>query len=382
MNYQNKIGKGFQKCVLVFSGFNQRAVIAFIRTLKKNNLNYAIIAKSEADTIFLTEYARDVLALRKSVPLDLIDILETIKVVQRKCNADEYVIAPTSEALNRFLLKYKNYFNDLKCIIPLVNRELYETISNKYSFGAICSKSGIRTPKELKFDVINVFPVVAKPKRYFSVAGVKELAPRIITNSQELASFSEEQNLDDYYFQEYIFGKSLYLLYYFSKHGTIYKFSQENMIQQPDGKSMVASISSDFHKTIESEKYERMFTALNYHGLVMVEIKQSDGINYMIEANPRFWGPSQLFVDAGVNFFEPLLYDYHILNKLPRYCEPNEIVRYFWFGGIIEVYKRNKSLNYYQSDEMELICSLPTWLQSDVYRRPDTAGIFKREVFE
>ncbi len=382
MNCEDKIRTGFKKCVIVFSGFNQRAVIAFLRTLRKNNLNFAIIAKSETDTVLLTKYANDVLAIRRSVPLDLGDILETIKVVQRKCNADEYIIAPTSEALNRFILEYIEYFSKIGCIIPLVNKELYETISNKYSFGAICSKNGIHTPKELEFNEIDVFPVVAKPKRYFSASAKKVLVPQIISNSQELASFSEEQILEDYYFQEYISGRSLYLLYYFSEHGTIYKFSQENIIQQPDGKSMVAAISSDFHRTVESKKYERMFTALDYLGLVMVEVKQRDGINYMIEANPRFWGPSQLFVDAGVNFFEFFLYDYGILDKLPKYSESNEIIHYFWFGGVIEAYKQNRLLKYYQSNEMDFMSSLPTWLQSDVYRRPDTMDIFKKEAFE
>ena len=37
----------------------------------------------------------------------------------------------------------------------------------------------------------------------------------------------------------------------------------------------------------------------------------------MIEANPRFWGPSQLFVDAGFNLFESFLFDYNIIETLP-----------------------------------------------------------------
>lgn len=371
-----------QKCVIVFSGFNQRAVIAFLRTLKRDNLNYAIIAKSEDDNIFLTEYAYNVLAVRRSVPLDLEDILETIKTVQSKCNTNKYVIAPTAEALNRFLLEHKESFSKIGCEIPLVDKVLYEKISDKYSFGEICSRSGIYTPKELRFNEINTLPVVAKPKKYFSSSTRKILSPQIISNSQELTAFSKEQNAEDYYFQEYISGKSLYLLYYFSKNGVIYKLSQENIIQQPDGKSMVAVITSNFHKTAESEKYERMFKTLNFFGLVMIEVKQMNGINYMIEANPRFWGPSQLFVDAGVNFFEAFLYDLGILDKLPKFSDPSEIIHYFWFGGMIEAYKQSKRLKYYQGDEVDIMYSLPTWLQSDIYRRADTINVFKKEIFE
>jgi carbamoylphosphate synthase large subunit len=382
MNCKTEIGRKSRKCIIIFSGFNQRAIIAFLRTLKKNNLDYVIIAKSEADNIFLTEYANKVLAVRRSVPLDLEDILETIKIVQNKCDMDEYIIAPTSEALNRFLLEHKGCFNKIGCKIPLIDKELYETISDKYSFGEICSKNGICTPKELRFNEISTLPVVAKPKKYFSSSTEKTLSPQIISNSQELISFSKEQNIEDYYFQEYISGSSLYLLYYFSKYGMIYKFSQENIIQQPDGKSMVAAISSDFHNTAESERYERMFEALNFFGLVMIEVKQKNGINYMIEANPRFWGPSQLFVDAGVNLFEAFLYDLGMLDKSLKFSNPPEIIHYFWFGGIIEAYEQNKQLKYHQGDELDFMYSLPMWLQSDVYRRADTVNIFKKEVFE
>jgi hypothetical protein len=161
----------------------------------------------------------------------------------------------------------------------------------------------------------------------------------------------------------------------------IYKFSQENIVQQPDGKSMVAAVSSDLHNTIESKKYEELFKSLQFFGLVMVEVKQRDGINYMIEANPRFWGPSQLFVDAGVNFFEALLYDFEVLDHLPKLNESTDITRYFWFGGVVDTYKENKRLKFYEGNENDLMYSLPAWLQSDVYRRTDTMDIFKKEVF-
>lgn len=383
MNRENsELGKKSQKCIIIFSGFNQRAVIAFLRTLQENNLTYAIVAKSETDDIFLTKYACNVVSVRRSVPLDLEDIVDAIMTVQDKHDADKYVIAPSSEALNRFLLEHKERFNEMKCEVPLVDKGLYETISDKYSFGAICSENGICTPKELKFNEIVTLPVVAKPKKYFSASTNKTLSPEIISSSRELALFNKEQNAEDYYFQEYISGRSLYLLYYFSKNGMIYKLSQENIIQQPDGKSMVAAISSDFHNTAESEKYERMLETLDFFGLIMIEVKQMSGINYMIEANPRFWGPSQLFVDSGVNFFEAFLYDLDILDRLPKFSEPSEITHYFWFGGIIEAYKQNKQLKYYQGDEASFLHLLPTWLQSDVYRRVDTINIFKKEVFE
>ena len=54
----------------------------------------------------------------------------------------------------------------------------------------------------------------------------------------------------------------------------------------------------------------------------MVEVKHLSNKNYMIEANPRFWGPSQLFVDAGINLFEAFLVDNGLLNKRLTFREP------------------------------------------------------------
>ena len=52
--------------ILIFSGFNPRAVLAFIRTLEKNNISdYGIIANGICDRIFLTKYASKVIYVRK-----------------------------------------------------------------------------------------------------------------------------------------------------------------------------------------------------------------------------------------------------------------------------------------------------------------------------
>ncbi|WP_096635447.1 hypothetical protein [Clostridium cochlearium] len=72
-------------------------------TCKK--IDYAIIAKSEYDEIFLTEYKDKVLAIRESIPLILEDLVSSIKKVKEKHFAEEYIIAPTTEALNRFILE-------------------------------------------------------------------------------------------------------------------------------------------------------------------------------------------------------------------------------------------------------------------------------------
>ena len=66
------MNKGLKlKYIILFSGYNQRAVIAFLRTLTQNHVdNYIIFAASEKDSILKTEYRSRVFVIRKNKVLD------------------------------------------------------------------------------------------------------------------------------------------------------------------------------------------------------------------------------------------------------------------------------------------------------------------------
>jgi predicted ATP-grasp superfamily ATP-dependent carboligase len=369
----------FDKVNLIFSGFNQRAVVAFLRTLTVNKQPFAIIAISNSDPILLTDYKTNVFSIRKVVSLDLNDILNSINEANKKISAKEYIIAPSTEALNRFMLEYKSEFNNLNCVIPLAHHKLYKLISDKHSFGELCMQNGINVPETYKSLDSSEIPFVAKPINYFSNKG-NVYSPVLIFNDKDKINFIKNYNPEDFYYQKFVTGKSLYLLYYFHRNGNVYKYSQENIIQQPDGKSIVSAVSSTFHLSKESIKYEHLFKAINFHGFVMVEVKQENGINYMIEANPRFWGPSQLFVDANRNFFEVFLQDYASPFNQIQFSINDEMVRYFWYGGILETLRLGKKLIFHKNNENKFTLELAEWLRSDIYKRPDTLEIFKNEL--
>ena len=91
-------------------------------------------------------------------------------------------------------------------------------------------------------------------------------------------------------------------------------------------------------------------------------------------------GPPQLFVDAELNLFEAWLYDLEILNEMPSFKKNNKITKYFWFGGLVDSYSKHQQLTFHIGDEMDLMNELPACLEIDVFRRPDTIGIFKKEL--
>lgn len=368
--------------MLVFSGFNQRAVIAFVRTLHECQVDYAIIAVSEDDPILLTEYAHKVLAVRRSRPLMLDDLLQSIQFVQSQIEAEEYIIAPVTEALNRFLLEHRAIFEQNRCQIPLVSQELYEKISDKLSFGELCRQYDIRVPEEVDLTGQLELPIVAKPKKYFSSEDGRILAPIIIQDASELDAFVRNYHPDDFFYQTYVGGRCIYLLYYFHSSGEVFRFSQENLVQQPGGKSMLAAVPADYHHSQESDKYVKLFEELGFRGFVMVEVKLHNGIPYMIEANPRFWGPSQLFVDAGVNFFQAFLHDTGLLESLHIAREIDTSVKYFWFGGLVKhLAQGSGQVVFHHYDQDALYRDFWDLLTHDIYLRQDTNAIFEKELY-
>jgi len=278
------------------------------------------------------------------------------------------------------LLSQRDAFEKYGCEIPLVENKLYNLVSNKQSFGNICKINNILTPGEFSSLAKIKYPCVAKPKKYFSETTGKILSPIIILNETALITFTRTENSKDYYFQEYIDGISYYLLYYYHRNGNVYKYSQENIAQQPGGKSMVAAVTAKYHLTDESSKYEKLFIKLGFHGLVMVEVKHNKHGHYMIEANPRFWGPSQLFVDAKMNFFSALLADYGVIDERIVFKESLVNCRYFWFGGVYETLKQKKEVICYQKRLDDIFKELFIWLDNDIYLRNDTLKLFKSEL--
>jgi len=367
-----------EKFVLLFSGYNDRAVVAFARTLRACDVRFAIVARDSSDRIFDSDYADRIIFTRKSSALDrrmMSDLLGRVRKIHGEADC---LIAPSTEALNRFILSERAFLEAEGITVPLVNEELYAAISDKSSFTEICRDFDISVPGEYRsLDDID-FPFVAKPKKFRSSCGVIH-SPLIIPDRSSKERFRKAYDEGDFFFQEYIHGKSIYLLYHFGRAGSVAKLSQENLVQQPGGKSIVAATTSHFHEEPESEKYETLFESLSFRGLVMVEVRQSGSNVCMIEANPRFWGPSQLFVDAGVNLFEEFLYDHDVIAERPG-CTDQKQARYFWYGGFQAALRGPDQLSYYQGTEDEFLSELEEWISIDVYRRTDTMKIFRRET--
>jgi predicted ATP-grasp superfamily ATP-dependent carboligase len=75
----------------------------------------------------------------------------------------------------------------------------------------------------------------------------------------------------------------------------------------------------------------QLLDALAWHGVAMVEFKRhdADGLYYLMEVNPKFWGSLDLALAAGCDFPGDLLAIGHG-EQLPEYSPPTSPLRYCW----------------------------------------------------
>lgn len=372
---------------IVFSGYNPRALIAFFRAAARAGAEIAVLASGPNDEVFRTAYAPLVRLVRDSKALQLDLVMGDLIKIRDMYKGRQLVIAPSTEALNRFLLKHRRVVENAGFVLPLVNERLYLSISDKKSFSDLCRQAGLDVPKEYAATEELCFPCVAKPIVYQNNAG-QYLNPVILTTAQAYSEFLADHDSNDFFFQEFVVGNSHYLLYYFAGGGKVYRFSQQNLLQQVGGKSIVAAVPGRIHETDIADCYESLFRSLGFRGFVMVELRETpDGRWVMIEANPRFWGPSQLFLDSGRDFFRAFLSDCcpdvfspPVWNlPLPEvYKEPSSppAGAYFWSGGIASQVVGEISV-VVLSPFAPRLADYARWAGKDVYNRPDTIELFR-----
>jgi hypothetical protein len=155
-------------------------------------------------------------------------------------------------------------------------------------------------------------------------------------------------------------------------------YSQKNLVQQGGGKSMIVAQSAEVHKLPIAEQYVKMLKKVGFEGLIMIELKKKADEFIMIEANPRIWGPSQLFVDAGVPIFEAFMKDQGFEIKSSEFSEIKDVM-YFWHGGLTEDEKSGKEIAYHEYTPELLDENLEKLLACEVYLREDTKDIFYNE---
>lgn len=365
--------------VLVLSGYNERANLAFYRFASEKNIPFHIIAASTQDPILQTAYAHHVFEIRQSSVLDKNYLVNLVNKLKDSMGIDQVYILPNTEYLNRVLLNNRAEFGNSGISFGLCSQSLYTTLSDKYSFGELCLNYDIAVPGPVEPSE-EAIPFVIKPKTYLNQTGLIQ-KPVLVLTKEDYQQYNILANDESMFCQQYVTGKSFYLLMYCSPVFGISTYSQQNMVQQPGGASIIMARSANFHLNPVTKKFEKLLKEVGFNGLIMIEVREAADDVYMIEANPRLWGPSQLILDAGMNLWELFAADNGMIVG-PTKTSYRENMFYLWSNGFTQI--PTEYLNDTEPKEQLLGFSTPEVktafleaLSTDIYNRPDTINLFK-----
>lgn len=368
------------KSFVIFSGYNFRAVIAFCRFAADSCIPFEIIACGQDDPVFATGFANRVSAVRNDNALSLDELDTILRGIMDRSGLGKLHILPSSEYLNRFFLEHRDRFAEIGVEIPLCGKDLYGRISDKLSFTEMCVSAGLEVPAELDLEDVSTYPVVIKPKAYFSPKGEVQFKPMLIESERQHKEALEKLDLDEIYHQEFVQGASHYLLYFVSSHGNHVRFSQKNLIQQADGGSILAAIPANLHMDPIADQYLDLLVSEGFHGLIMIELRSQGSRHVMIEANPRLWGPSQFFVDMDIPIFAQLAKDLGYSTESSGKTASVSPERYFWNGGMVANAAGGKSIAFHEYDTEAFVREYHLWQKSDVFLRPDSLTFYQQEI--
>lgn len=287
--------------VLFLAGTNDRAIIACIRSMEAHKIQFYICLPepSRLSIWKLSKYSNRVLDKRYDSTGD-VELLkngleEAVKDIR------PLVLFPTGETVIRILLQDPNWLRDNNIAFPVVDYKTYKRVSDKAAFADLVVKYDIYVPPLLEnFPDSFSEPFVAKPKVNVDDHGNKKV-PYLILSEKDFLSFNQQELLDNFFYQKYIDGYSIYYCAIYKNGLEQCSFVQKTLRQQPAGKSVFKACPTTIDRELR-QKILTMMLDIRWNGVIMIEFKIHGGRYYMIEANPRFWGPLQLCVDNGYDF--------------------------------------------------------------------------------
>lgn len=333
-----------QKCnnksIIICADLNLRATIASIRALRYEDVDL-IIGTAGYISGFLS--IPGLLGNFKKIKHFWFykaktedEFIASLVVLGAKLKAPT-IFFPMGEKVLRWAVKNKDILKSSNILVPSHDFKLYEKISNKYSFIKICEKFKLNVPEELpQLPKEYLFPYVVKARKMVwgddQVLEAPVLVKSLKTHQEIL---KRKLNSIEHIAQPYIDGPSFYYCALYSNGSIILRFVQQTLIQQPGGKSVICAIPSKIPIKVYT-KIDKLFESIQWSGALMVELKLYKGIYYIIECNPRLWGPLQCAIDNGINF--PLSLYKMMCSERVNYHHTlnNKKNAYLWLWGFLD----------------------------------------------
>lgn len=253
------------------------------------------------------------------------------------------VIATGTEMTNA-LSRHKERLQALtSCRILVEDYAKLELLADKWQTTLLCQRLNVPTPRTILAvpDAATLqeltsfrFPVILKQRWSSASKGV-----RFANSPSEVNDILRDNDLPiltpegdpNYVIQEVIRG-NLHDVTSCAKEGrTVSILTQQRMLSLYDFGG--GGIINRTTREPESMAYaETILRELAWNGVLLFDfIRDPEGRYYLLECNPKFWGTTQLTIDAGLNVAQNLI-DLFVLNReLPRQDRYQEGLLYKWW---------------------------------------------------
>ena len=362
---------------VLFSGHNDRAVITLCRFFDRFSIPFLIVCSSGMDALSRTDWSSASVLSRidRALDVSLFDVV--MQAVKSTFGANARPIyCPTTEFMNQFVLKERRALSQLGWTIMLPSAEIYHEVTNKVTSKDIVKRlAGIAAPTELPWADLKA-PCVLKPIE--NISGNEVNYPRLCHTDSELKKALSEIDTQFWFAQSWVDGQSYYLCAYITSDGRNAHFWQQNLLQQPGGKSVVLARTIS-NPGMPVDPFLRELFAAGYRGPLMLEIIiDATGEFNFIEINPRFWGPLQLALSACPRILELFADDAGFVLTPENAVDEDRAVNTHWYawslGAQLPECKRYPALA-----AIEALHPLPELLELwDVYAAPDTKYLHDR----
>lgn len=292
---------------------NQRSALAATRSLGTKGLWVTTADESPETLAGSSKYSSAAAVYRSPFATpnlffdDVLQILEAHKI--------DFVL-PVTEASTYVLLANREQLpGHVK--LPFPSGDQVNQLANKNELTKLAESLGFPVPASLFFDnseaffqnppQIRRFPVVLKPAlskillkdSIISTSVIVAHTPESLEAALKLPQFENHP----FMVQDFVTGEGQGVFTLFRAGRPLCFFAHRRLREKPpEGGVSVLSESREIDAHMQRIA-TKLLESAQWDGVAMVEFKvRPDGVPFIMEVNPRFWGSLQLAIDSGVDF--------------------------------------------------------------------------------
>ncbi len=292
---------------------NQRSALAATRSLGQKALWVTTADESSQTLAGASKYASASAVYRSPFNTPRLFLDDVVQIVTE--HSIDFVL-PMTEASTYVLLANRDRLpGHVK--LPFPTEHQVHKLANKCELTQLAQSLGFPVPGSLFFDSsqaffanppeIREFPVVLKPalSKILLTDRIISTSVIVVQSRESLEAALEKPQFKDHPFmiQDFITGEGQGVFTLFRAGRPMCFFAHRRLREKPpEGGVSVLSESRHIDARMQAIATSLLESA-QWDGVAMVEFKVShDGVPYIMEVNPRFWGSLQLAIDSGVDF--------------------------------------------------------------------------------